>query len=182
MVADQMYESEKIDKYYLDAAKICPYKKNHFQIEEFAVEKENMNGYENTVQHDCKYVEKKKDSKIGVKLVASRRRRDENKKSNYILAFGRNFSYNIRNWGEGLTFEVKAADSQFAGEEWYDQIDTVEVNRENARATFTPYETQDKALENEKSALDDKDETNSKWYKSLNGEWDLNMQKSRLIA
>jgi CRISPR/Cas system-associated endonuclease Cas3-HD len=99
MVADQMYESEKIDKYYLDAAKICPYKKNHFQIEEFAVEKENMNGYENTVQHDCKYVEKKKDSKIDVKLVASRRRRDENKKSNYILAFGRNFSYNIRNWG-----------------------------------------------------------------------------------
>ena len=75
--------------------------------------------------------------------------------------------------GEGLTLEVKAADSQFAGEEWYDQIDTVEVNRENARATFTPYETQDKALENEKSALDDKDETNSKWYKSLNGEWDF---------
>ena len=57
--------------------------------------------------------------------------------------------------GEGLTLEVKAADSQFAGEEWYDQIDTVEVNRENARATFTPYETQDKALENEKSALDE---------------------------
>ena len=27
--------------------------------------------------------------------------------------------------GEGLTLEVKAADSQFAGEEWYDQIDTV---------------------------------------------------------
>ena len=41
--------------------------------------------------------------------------------------------------GEGLTLEVKAADSQFAGEEWYDQIDTVEVNRENARATSVSY-------------------------------------------
>ena len=74
---------------------------------------------------------------------------------------------------DGLTLEVKAADNQFAGEEWYDQIDTVEVNRENARATFTPYETPEKALENEKSALDEKDETQSKWYKSLNGEWDF---------
>lgn len=60
MVADQMYESEKIDKYYLDVAKICPYKKNHFQIEEFAVEKENMNGYENTVQHDCNMLKKRR--------------------------------------------------------------------------------------------------------------------------
>lgn len=104
----------------------------------------------------------------------SRRRRNEKKKSNYIIGFGRHFRCNIWNGGvEGLTLEVKAADKQFAGEEWYDQIDTVEVNRENARSTFTPYETPDKALVNEKSALDDKDEMNSKWYKSLNGEWNF---------
>lgn len=64
-----------------------------------------------------------------------------------------------------------AADNQFAGEEWYDQISTVEVNREPAHATFTPYESADKALEYERSALDDKDETDSAYYQSLNGTW-----------
>ena len=39
-----------------------------------------------------------------------------------------------------------AADNQFAGEEWYDQISTVEVNREPAHATFMPYESAEKAL------------------------------------
>lgn len=68
---------------------------------------------------------------------------------------------------------VKAADKQFAGEEWYDQISTIEVNREHARSTFTPYETTEKALKSEKSALDDIDETGSKWYKTLNGTWDF---------
>ena len=53
---------------------------------------------------------------------------------------------------------VKAVDTQFAGEEWYDQISTIEVNRESARSTFTPYETIEKALKHEKSALDNLDE------------------------
>ncbi|GAA0084811.1 hypothetical protein UT300007_12500 [Clostridium sp. CTA-7] len=66
-----------------------------------------------------------------------------------------------------------AADSQFAGEEWYDQISTVKVNREAARSMFFPYETAEKALGSEKSVLDDIDETNSKWYKTLNGTWDF---------
>ena len=74
---------------------------------------------------------------------------------------------------DGLELEAKAADKQFAGEEWYDQIETVEVNREAARATFTPYESAEKALKNEKSALDNVDETGSKWYKTLNGEWNF---------
>lgn len=74
---------------------------------------------------------------------------------------------------DGLTLEANAADNQFKGEEWYDQIETVEVNREAPRATFTPYESADKALQNEKSALDEADETGSKWYKTLNGEWDF---------
>lgn len=64
-----------------------------------------------------------------------------------------------------------AADNQFNGEEWYDQIDTVEINRELAHATFTPYESAKKALEYEKTALDDKDETGSAYYQSLNGKW-----------
>ena len=74
---------------------------------------------------------------------------------------------------DGLELEAKAAYKQFAGEEWYDQIETVEVNREAARATFTPYESAEKALKNEKSALDNVDETGSKWYKTLNGEWNF---------
>ena len=61
---------------------------------------------------------------------------------------------------------VKAVDTQFAGEEWYDQISTIEVNRESARSTFTPYETIEKALKHEKSALDNLDETGSKWIKA----------------
>lgn len=72
----------------------------------------------------------------------------------------------------GVTI-VKAADTQFAGEEWYDKISTVEVNREMARSTFTPYESAEKALANEKSVLDDIDETDSKWYQTLNGTWDF---------
>ena len=64
---------------------------------------------------------------------------------------------------------VNAADASFAGEEWYDQIATVEVNREPAHAYFTPYETAEQALLNEQSALDDKD--GSVYRMSLNGDW-----------
>lgn len=64
-----------------------------------------------------------------------------------------------------------ASNSRFAGEEWYDQISTVEVNREPAHATFMPYETADKALANEKSVLDAADETDSAYYQTLNGTW-----------
>lgn len=66
-----------------------------------------------------------------------------------------------------------AAESKFAGEEWYDQIDTVEINREPAHASFTPYETAEKALANEKSVLDDADETDSEYYQTLNGTWNF---------
>ncbi len=68
------------------------------------------------------------------------------------------------------TLPVKAADTKFAGEEWYDQINTVEENREPARAYFTPYESKEKALANEKSALD-QDAQESAYKLSLNGDW-----------
>lgn len=74
--------------------------------------------------------------------------------------------------------DVSAAGGQFAGEEWYDQIETVEVNREPAHASFIPYETSEKALANEKSALDALDETDSLYYQSLNGEWKFYWSKN----
>ena len=68
------------------------------------------------------------------------------------------------------TLSVRAADTRFAGEEWYDQIDVVEVNREPAHASFTPYESAEKALTNERSVLDE-DAEESAYKFSLNGEW-----------
>lgn len=69
-----------------------------------------------------------------------------------------------------FTLPVNAADSSFAGEEWYDQIDKVEENREPAHAYFTPYESAEKALTNEKSVLD-VDDSESAYKLSLNGTW-----------
>ena len=69
-----------------------------------------------------------------------------------------------------FSLNVSAADSSFAGEEWYDQIATVEENREPAHAYFTPYESAEKALTNEKSVLD-VDESESAYKQSLNGTW-----------
>lgn len=69
-----------------------------------------------------------------------------------------------------FSLNVSAADSSFAGEEWYDQIATVEENREPAHAYFTPYESAEKALTNEKSVLDE-DASESAYKQSLNGTW-----------
>lgn len=74
--------------------------------------------------------------------------------------------------GNAGGLSVSAADSQFAGEEWYDQIGTVELNREPAHAYFVPYESSAKALQNEKSVLDT-DEEESAYRVSLNGEWNF---------
>ncbi|MBS5399931.1 MAG: NPCBM/NEW2 domain-containing protein [Lachnospiraceae bacterium] len=64
-----------------------------------------------------------------------------------------------------------AADTRFNGEEWYDQIETVEINREPAHATFTPYESVEQALSAEQTVFDDVDETSSPYYQTLNGDW-----------
>lgn len=58
----------------------------------------------------------------------------------------------------------------FAGEEWYDQIGTVQVNREDARAFFVPYQDSQTALSNEASAFT-RDFARSGYYLSLNGTW-----------
>lgn len=67
-----------------------------------------------------------------------------------------------------LTGSVGAA-SPFEGEEWYDQIDTVEVNREDPRSTFIPYADEETARENEASALT-RDYSRSNYYKLLSGD------------
>lgn len=64
-----------------------------------------------------------------------------------------------------------AADNRFNGEEWYDQIETVEINREPAHATFTPYEDAGQALVAEQTVFDSVDETSSPYYQTLNGDW-----------
>ncbi|MDR0498487.1 MAG: hypothetical protein LBH03_01980, partial [Holophagales bacterium] len=61
-------------------------------------------------------------------------------------------------------------DTPFKGEEWYDQIETVRVNREEARAFFIPYQDYKTALTNEDSAFT-RDFTRSEYYLSLNGLW-----------
>ncbi|MCD7802905.1 MAG: NPCBM/NEW2 domain-containing protein [Clostridiales bacterium] len=66
---------------------------------------------------------------------------------------------------------ASAVSSQFAGEAWYDQIETVEINREAAHSSFIPYESAEKALTNEKSVLDDLDASGSEYYQLLNGTW-----------
>lgn len=68
--------------------------------------------------------------------------------------------------------ELQAEDAQFAGEFWYDQIDTVELNRELAHSHFVPYADLNTALSNEESVFT-KNPTNSSNVMSLNGEWDF---------
>ncbi len=67
---------------------------------------------------------------------------------------------------------VKAADDSFKGFEWYDLIETVEVNTEPPHAYFLPYEDNKTALENEKSIFT-KDKFKSKYLMSLNGTWNF---------
>ena len=60
----------------------------------------------------------------------------------------------------------------FRGEEWYDLVETVQVNREEAHTSFIPYESKEQGLANEKSAIT-KDVFGSGYVMSLNGEWDF---------
>ncbi|WP_052446622.1 glycoside hydrolase family 2 TIM barrel-domain containing protein [Candidatus Soleaferrea massiliensis] len=62
---------------------------------------------------------------------------------------------------------VNAADAQFKGEEWYDDIETVGLNVEPARSYFIPYQDEASALT--------RNVENSKFYQLLNGEWDFKL-------
>jgi len=63
-----------------------------------------------------------------------------------------------------------AQQEPFKGEEWYDQIDVVRVNREDARSFFVPYQDAQTALANEASAFT-RDFSKSAYYRLLNGTW-----------
>ena len=76
-----------------------------------------------------------------------------------------------------IPVDIKSDDSLFAGQEWYDLIETVEVNRENPSAYFIPYQDSLLALENEKSVFT-KDIYKSSFIHSLNGEWKFYYAKS----
>ena len=70
----------------------------------------------------------------------------------------------------GSIIPLTVSDAAFDSEEWYDQITTVHVNRENPRAFFIPYQNAATALDNEASAIT-RDFERSDYYKSLNGDW-----------
>ena len=63
--------------------------------------------------------------------------------------------------GEAALEEVDG--SQFAGEEWYDQRATFQVNREKAHTSFTSFQTVEDAKVRDKS--------NSPFYQLLSGQW-----------
>ena len=65
-----------------------------------------------------------------------------------------------------------AALTGFEGEEWYDQVTTVEVDREYARTFFIPYQDIETAMANEKSVFT-RDFGKSAYYQDLNGEWNF---------
>ena len=71
-----------------------------------------------------------------------------------------------------IGLSVHAEDAAFAGEEWYDQIETVQLNREYAHSFFIPYQDMETALENEQSVFT-KELEKSDYYQTLNGEWDF---------
>ncbi|MCL1892712.1 MAG: DUF4981 domain-containing protein [Holophagaceae bacterium] len=64
----------------------------------------------------------------------------------------------------------QAVGHQFRGEEWYDKIDVVKINREDPRNFFVPYQSAEVALANEASAFT-RDFSKSDYYLSLNGTW-----------
>ncbi|WP_050697341.1 glycoside hydrolase family 2 TIM barrel-domain containing protein [Anaeromassilibacillus senegalensis] len=73
-----------------------------------------------------------------------------------------------------VTAPNAAQDSPFAGELWYDQIETPAENQEPYHAQFIPYEDAETALANEASVLDDKE--GSAYYQLLSGkDWDFTL-------
>lgn len=67
--------------------------------------------------------------------------------------------------------DIDVENINFSGEEWYDQMEVFAINREPARASFMPYDTAERALTAERSALDELDRTSSPYVQSLNGSW-----------
>ena len=67
---------------------------------------------------------------------------------------------------------------EFDGEAWYNDIETVEINREPAHAQFIPYESAEKALRNEASVLDEDAEESAHYLKLSGKDWDFALVKT----
>ncbi|WP_295620694.1 glycoside hydrolase family 2 TIM barrel-domain containing protein, partial [uncultured Intestinimonas sp.] len=75
---------------------------------------------------------------------------------------------------EPVTLRVTDDELIFGGMEWYKDIEIAQINREPSHADFVPYESAEQAVEAEKSALDDVDETSSSYYQLLSQtDWDF---------
>lgn len=73
-----------------------------------------------------------------------------------------------------VRYDGDSADAVISGKEWYDDIETVGINRERAKSQFIPYESAAKAFAAQKTVLDDVDASSSAFYKKLSGaKWDF---------
>ncbi len=73
-----------------------------------------------------------------------------------------------------IRFKEDGSEAKLTGLEWFDDIETVGVNRERAKTQFIPYDSPKKAFLAEKSSLDNIDANSSKFYKKLtDSKWDF---------
>lgn len=79
----------------------------------------------------------------------------------------------------GVRYDGDSADAIISGKEWYDDIETVGVNRERAKSQFIPFDSAAKAFAAQKTVLDDVDASSSSFYKKLSGtKWDFALVKT----
>ena len=73
-----------------------------------------------------------------------------------------------------VRFTQDGAQADITGKEWFDDIETVGINRERAKTQFIPYDDAEKAFAAEKSVLDEVGANTSPYYKKLSGtEWEF---------
>ena len=73
-----------------------------------------------------------------------------------------------------VRYDGDSADAVISGKEWYDDVETVGINRERAKSQFIPYESAAKAFAAQKTVLDNVDASSSAFYKKLSGaKWDF---------
>lgn len=65
------------------------------------------------------------------------------------------------------------------GEEWFDDIETIGINRERSHSQFVPYQNAEAALASEKSVMDDVGPEQSEYYQLLSDkDWDFALVKT----
>lgn len=75
---------------------------------------------------------------------------------------------------DSVRFTEDGSQAKVTGEEWFNDIETVGINRERAKTQFIPYDDAEKAFAAEKSVLDKVGAESSAYYKKLSDtEWDF---------